>query len=91
MRTLGPGDEFGHPFDPDLDLDKPVTNFMEYAKVPHLDLIHEGGEEAANAPRGGSRKDGRAEMLVIGRQDWISTLQASRHVEHHNPVVSVEF
>lgn len=82
MRTLGPGDEFGHPFDPDLDLDKPVTNFLEYAKAPHLDLIYEGGGEVANALRGGSRKDGRAELLVIGRQDWISTLQASRHVKY---------
>ena len=90
MRTLGPGDEFGHPFDPDLDLDKPVATFTEYAKAPHLDLINEGGEEAANASRGGNRKDGIAEMLVIGRQDWISTLQASRHVKY-NTLSLVEF
>lgn len=82
VRVLGPGGEFGHPLDPDLDLDKPVTDFQEYAKAPHLDLLHDGGgEAAASATRGGSRKDGRAELLVIGRQDWISTLEISRHVQ----------
>lgn len=79
---LGPGGEFGHPLDPDLDLDKPVTDFQEYAKTPHLDLLHDGrGEAAASVTGGGSRKDGRAELLVIGRQDWISTLAISRFVQ----------
>lgn len=80
VRALGPGGEFGHPLDPDLDLDKPVTDFQEYAKAPHLDLLHDGGGESLSATRGGSRKDGRAELLVIGRQDWISTLGISRCV-----------
>lgn len=80
VRVLGPGDEFGHPFDPDLDLDKPVANFLEYAKAPHLDLLHDDGGEAAPPSRGSGRKDGRAELLVIGRQDWISTLQSCRYV-----------
>lgn len=78
MRILGPGDEFGHPFDPDLDPDKPVANFLEYAKAPHLDLLHDDGADTAPASRGSGRKDGRAELLVIARQDWISTLQSCR-------------
>jgi len=78
VRILGPGDEFGHPFDPDLDVDKPVATFLEYAKAPHLDLLHDDGVEAASASPGLGRKDGRAELLVIGRQDWISTVQSCR-------------
>ncbi|CAM9238776.1 unnamed protein product, partial [Hapterophycus canaliculatus] len=80
VRALGPGEEFGHPLDPDLDLDKPVADFLEYAKAPHLDVLCDGGGDVAAlaAVRGGSRKDGRAELLVVGRQDWIATLQTCR-------------
>ncbi|CAN0520094.1 unnamed protein product, partial [Ectocarpus sp. 12 AP-2014] len=78
VRVLGAGQEFGHPLDPDLDSDKPVEDFIEYAKTPHLELLHDGGGDVAAKTRGGGRKDGRAELLVIGRQDWILTLQTCR-------------
>ncbi|CAB1120453.1 unnamed protein product [Ectocarpus sp. CCAP 1310/34] len=80
VRVLGAGQEFGHPLDPDLDGDKPVEDFLEYAKTPHLELPHDGGGDVAAKTRGGGRKDGRAELLVIGRQDWVSTLRTCRHV-----------
>ncbi|CAN0118377.1 unnamed protein product [Ectocarpus sp. 6 AP-2014] len=79
VRVLGAGQEFGHPLEPDLDGDKPVEDFLEYAKTPHLELLHDSGGDVAATTRGGGRKDGRAELLVIGRQDWISTLQTCRH------------
>ncbi|CAM9661387.1 unnamed protein product, partial [Ectocarpus fasciculatus] len=80
VRVLGAGQEFGLPLDPDLDGDKPVEDFLEYAKTPHLELPHDGSGDGTATTRGGGRKDGRAELLVIGRQDWISTLQTCRHV-----------
>lgn len=77
---LVPGNEFGAILDPDLDPDQPVEAFEEYAKAPHIDAgggSGGGGTDAVDTVRGGGRKDGRAELLVIGRQDWISTLKCS--------------
>ena len=73
-----PGNEFGATLDPDLDADQPVDGFEEYAKAPHTDSTSNssgGGSDTVNT----GRKDGRAELLVIGRQDWISTLKCSRY------------
>ncbi|CAM9939088.1 unnamed protein product [Laminaria digitata] len=79
---LVPGNEFGAILDPDLDPDQPVDGFEEYAKAPHVDVGHTsgggGGNDAVNTVRGGGRQDGKAELLVIGRQDWISTVKCSR-------------
>lgn len=80
-----PGNEFGAILDPDLDPDQPVEAFEEYAKAPHMEagIISDGsgsgggGTDAVDTVRGGGRKDGRAELLVIGRQDWISTVKCS--------------
>lgn len=80
-RTLAPGDEFGAPLDPDLDPDQPVAGFQEYAKTAPLDLCHDSEDDDAAAAHGGGRKDGKAELLVIGRQEWISTTKCSRCVE----------
>lgn len=82
-----PGNEFGAILDPDLDPDQPVEAFEEYAKAPHIEVGnasadgHGGGgdNDAVDTVRGGGRKDGRAELLVIGRQDWISTVKCSRY------------
>lgn len=70
-RVLAPGDEFGAPLDPDPDLDRPVPGFQEYAKNPPIDVHHDSGgrSDAPNSAQG-VRKDRKAELLVIGRQEW---------------------
>lgn len=75
--------------------------FEEYAKAPHIEVGnasgsgdgahggHGGDNDAVDTVRGGGRKDGRTELLVIGRQDWISTVKCSRYPSDPSYIGSV--
>lgn len=81
-RSLVPGSEFGAPLDPDTAINEPVASFQEYAKSAPVKVHHHhDGDDPATSADVGGRKDGRAELLVIGRQEWASTVKNSRYVK----------
>lgn len=75
LRAAG---EFGAPLDPGLNVDEPIGGFEEYAKTTPLENYHDDERDNSVTAAKGSRKDGRAELLVIGRQDWSATIKCSR-------------
>ena len=81
-RTLVTGNEFGAPLDLDFISDQPMSVFQEYAKNASFDgcqhTVSGGRSDEPLAAGNGVQKDGRAELLVIARKDWASSLQCSR-------------